>query len=255
MNRADEESRLSPPFSYESINRLHDVAEMFLVLVAEHLHADIPANTRFLGYWDPIGKKLKPPLGYKVQMKRVNSARVAFKHHSNDPTVRTLEDARNAVRGLIHDETPRVFGVELDAISMASFITSDRARELVESAESRWAAREHLPEEEYATAHAFADLSQALDIVISNYGQQPGAWHRENVFGTPEQPPRLYSDALRQLRAAGHGRDDVARSVLEALQPCERALATWLSALELSSTAGDAAEDGHYRGPRPGGRR
>jgi hypothetical protein len=45
---ADEESRQPPPFSYDSINRFHDAAEMFLALAAQQHHLAISHD--LLGY-------------------------------------------------------------------------------------------------------------------------------------------------------------------------------------------------------------
>jgi hypothetical protein len=68
--RAEEESRQPPPFSYDSINRFHDAAEMFLALAAQQHHLTIPKD--ILAYWALFEPVLGRPLGYKAQMQKFN---------------------------------------------------------------------------------------------------------------------------------------------------------------------------------------
>lgn len=219
FSRAEEDSRQSAPYSWNSINALHDVVEMFLVLATQELH--VPVNHKkqeFLGYWDEISKKLDSPLGYKRQMMSVNNARVAFKHHGNEPTQRTIESAREAVRGLLYDETPRLFGVELDQVSMAQFVTYSPARDFLSQAEQHW------PDQ---PGHAFADLATAFDELLSDYV--------DGKHGFLAEPGWLEAPDLRTattyLQTHGSRRSDSSMLAISALREYDRRLGESLRSL------------------------
>jgi hypothetical protein len=71
--RAEDASRQPPPFSYDSINRFHDAAEMFLALAAQQHGLSIPKD--LLAYWDIFQPVLGRPLGYKAPMQKFNKVR------------------------------------------------------------------------------------------------------------------------------------------------------------------------------------
>lgn len=227
--RAEADSRLPAPYSADSLNRLHDTAEMFLLLAAETHHADITPKMRFMDYWDKVRTATGVTLQYKAQMQRMNDARVSLKHHGNEPSARTLEDARTTVRGFLYDETPRLFGVQLEDVSLASFIRSHGARRRVESAEERWGRVGG--EDEDAESDAFADLSEAFDVLISDYTSSKRTWHGRSVYDLVDPKPSL-RDSLHRLRMTRHSRSDVALAVLQALEPFEIAIGDALEALE-----------------------
>ena len=58
LGRAEEVSRQAAPFSADSINRLHDVAEMFLFLAASVNDADLKPKADFMSYWPALSEKL-----------------------------------------------------------------------------------------------------------------------------------------------------------------------------------------------------
>ena len=98
-------------------------------------------------------------------MTMVNRARVSLKHYGIAPTPGVIEDCRTAVRGLVQDETPRLFGVDLDSVSIAAFIVSPDARRLVIAAEGKWKKQDDAT----AVPEAFADLAQAFGDLIEDY--------------------------------------------------------------------------------------
>jgi hypothetical protein len=154
--RADEESRQPPPFSYDSINRFHDAAEMFLALAAQQHHLTIAHD--LLGYWNIFEPILNRPLAYKAQMQKFNKVRVNLKHYGAEPAPTEVEHARTTVIALLADECPALFGIALDEVSLTVFVLSGDARALLESAEQNWTAGNE--------KEAFADLADSFETLI-----------------------------------------------------------------------------------------
>lgn len=172
LNRAEEESRAGGPFSADAINRLHDVAEMYLALAVQVHHRKIPRD--FLGYWDELEPLLGRPLAYRAQMQKFNKVRVNLKHYGVEPADREIEAARAAVVGLLHDESPDLFGIEFDDVNLSGFVRSDEGRQLLNSAEERW--------QQGDPSEALADISDAFGVVISDYTERKLIGHRRSVF-------------------------------------------------------------------------
>ena len=227
LGRAEEVSRQAAPFSADSINRLHDVAEMFLFLAASVNDADLKPKADFMSYWPALSEKLGSPLAYKVQMTMVNQARVSLKHYGIAPTPGVIEDCRTAVRGLVQDETPRLFGVDLDSVSIAAFIVSPDARRLVIAAEGKWKKQDDAT----AVPEAFADLAQAFEDLIEDYSSRKLTPTGRSVFDVMDHPPSLRS-SLTKLRSSHASADESANAVLNALEPFAGEVAAALKRLQ-----------------------
>jgi hypothetical protein len=173
LSRAQEESRLAAPFSYDSLNRLHDAAEMFLTLAVQTHHKAVPKD--FMKYWDALEESLGRPLLYRAQAERFNKARVAWKHFGAEPAAAEIGAARTTVEGLLADECHALFGVDLADVSLTAFIRPQDARDLAESAEQAWAAGEEVD--------AFADLVDAFDVLLKDYESRKMVAYNRSVFG------------------------------------------------------------------------
>lgn len=158
LGRAVEESALPAPFSFDSVGRFHDAAEMFLAIAVQELHAVLPKE--FIKYWDSLEPHLGRPMQYRAQAERMNKVRVAWKHFGAEPSLTEIERARLTVTGLLEDECEPLFGVAFADVSLAAFIASADARFLVAEAERHWA--------EGAEADAFYDLADAFDRMIQD---------------------------------------------------------------------------------------
>jgi hypothetical protein len=136
--QAADSSNRSGPLSAASVLTFHDIIELFLILAAEHRNA--PALSRdgaFLDYW----RILRPQRGYEgvelsghIAMGRMHSVRNSFKHAGRLPTRDEVEDARSNVRRFLEDNTPKVFGIEFDDISVADVVPHIAARERLKAA-------------------------------------------------------------------------------------------------------------------------
>jgi hypothetical protein len=172
LDRGVELSTQSAPFSFDSINRLHDVAEMFLALAVQVHGLAIPND--FMAYWVTLQKPLGRPLTYNAQMQRFNKVRVNLKHYGIEPSQVEIRAASTVVPALINDECLPIFGVKLDDVSLSTFINCDEARQLVDQADSAWCANDLL--------HALAFLEQAFDVLIRDYEKRKKLEGRSSVF-------------------------------------------------------------------------
>jgi hypothetical protein len=172
LARAQEDAAKAAPYSFDSINRLHDAAEMFLALAVQQHHLSIPRD--FAQYWDVLAPALGRPLAYRAQMQRFNKVRVNLKHYGVEPAPGEIMSAGVSVRGLLQDECYALFGVELDEVSLTSFVTCEPARRLLESAEARWTAG--------GSPEAFTDLAEAFDLLIRDYERRKMVGSSRSVF-------------------------------------------------------------------------
>lgn len=130
-----QQALLPAPLSSASILMLHDAAESFLLLVAEHVGVTPP--TQFEKYWDVLNGRLPSGASLTVQqgMRRLNKVRVALKHHGAHPDETTIELALADTATFMAANTQLVFGIDYETVSLAYVITQDPVRELAEEAE------------------------------------------------------------------------------------------------------------------------
>jgi hypothetical protein len=107
---------------------MHDAVELFLQLSSEHLNVGT-GHPGFMDYWDVLNVKLAPKeLEQKESMRRLNKARVALKHHGTFPSNLDIESFRVSTTNFFQENTPLVFGVALDDISLIEFVNPDSSR-------------------------------------------------------------------------------------------------------------------------------
>lgn len=131
-----EQSQKPEPLSSVAILLFHDAVEFFLEVAVEALDVSIPGDVAFLGYWDPIGRKLEGELGHKEGMRRLNKARVALKHHGTLVTALDVRGFREATRRFFVDNTPRCFGIDFNSLSLADLVWYENVRADLKEAEA-----------------------------------------------------------------------------------------------------------------------
>lgn len=193
LQSAEEASRQAPPFSTDSINRFHDVAEMFLALAVEVHSGRIP-DAGFMAYWNEIEQLTTRPLGYRAAMQRVNKTRVNLKHYGIQPAATEVDHCASTVRNLLIDSCQDLFDIELESISLAMFVKSDTGMRCLEAAERHWADDEK--------AEAFADLREAFDEIVGGYIKTKKHRRRSPLandrrYRIPDAAERRYRDAVR----------------------------------------------------------
>jgi len=129
-------SHASEPLCGMSLLMFHDAVELFLQLASEHLNAK-PAgpNPGFNDYWEPLSKKTSQELLQQVSMRRMNKSRIALKHHGTLPSKLDIEAFRTSATSFFDDNTPIVFNLPFDQISLIEFVSSQVAREQLRKAE------------------------------------------------------------------------------------------------------------------------
>jgi hypothetical protein len=154
-----EQGRLPEPQSSAAVLLLHDAVEAFLLLAAEHLGATAPRD--FVQYWDTLSPAKVSggvKLAVKQGMARLNRVRVNLKHHGVQPGKAAIEKGLTDGTTFFAANTPLVFGVDYDQVSMADLIEQEQVRELVHKAESAAAGGDH--------AGAMIALSDACELLL-----------------------------------------------------------------------------------------
>lgn len=126
-----------------AILTFHDAIELFLHLASEVLDAE-PRSKELMAYFGPIDAKLAPKsLAQRESVKRLNKSRVSLKHAGTMPSRLDVDDFRAITAGFFTENTPLVFNVDLDAVSLANLIELDEARNAVLEAEKFIAAGQY----------------------------------------------------------------------------------------------------------------
>lgn len=155
------QSHAPAPLNCASILTLHDSVELFLQLASEHLNTGA-SQPSFMDYWDILNRKLGPDeLEQKESMRRLNKARVALKHYGTFPSDLDIESFRASTTSFFQDNTRRVFGIDLDEVSLIEFVNPESAR-----------ARLHEAQESIRrgdTLDALDKIAVAFTEIISDY--------------------------------------------------------------------------------------
>jgi len=176
----------------------------------------------FLDYWDVISPKLSSgDLPQRESMRRLNKARVALKHSGIHPAARELDSFASAVRSFFQESVPLIFGVTLDSISLADFVSCGSARTSLEGALA-CLGKGNLEEGFVACAEAFHGL-------IEDYEHRKCDQYYKSPFFFGER--LTFLDSFHMRLAPG---DDLARFVdrvkesIEALQEAVKVLSLGL---------------------------
>jgi hypothetical protein len=155
------QSHAPAPMSSASLLSWHDSVELFLQVASEHLNVG-SGQPAFMDYWDLLNRKLNPAeVGQKESMRRLNKARVALKHHGTFPSVLDIEAFRAAVTGFYQDNTPLIFAIAFDDVSLVEFVNPESARTKLTQAQQLIG--------EGRTLDALNDIALAYDEMIADY--------------------------------------------------------------------------------------
>lgn len=159
-----EQSNQPEPLNTISLLSFHDAAELFLHLAAEHLNADKTAQG-FMDYWDKIKQKIQPDqITQKDSMRRLNEARVQLKHHGISPSKLDMEAFRATATNFFQENTPKVFGINFDSVSLVDLVAYDGAKSKLRSAQSLMQSGD--------TNGAIRDIAASFVLLIHEYEQQ-----------------------------------------------------------------------------------
>lgn len=179
-----DQARLPAPLSSASLLMLHDAIESFYVLACEQL--GINATFEFEKFPSAINAAIaggRTLVGQATAMKRINNARKMLKHHGTHPDKTTIELAVQDTATFMAGNTPTLFDVEYDTVSMADAITQEKVRALVKAAEAANAAGDRV--------EAMCSLAHAMTRLLTphtrgdDYETDPSPFALEAAFGWP----------------------------------------------------------------------
>ncbi|MFE2684490.1 hypothetical protein [Streptomyces mirabilis] len=158
-----QQSRLPEPFNFPALLAFHDSVELFLVLVGDHIDAQLDRNTHFLDYWNKLKKADNSvSLTGQPRMRRLNDLRNSLKHAGQLPPVEELDNARTDVTAFFGDNVPRVFpGLSFDSIDMTDVIPQNEVRGHAKKATERATSG--------ARALAMVSIARAYGLLMQGY--------------------------------------------------------------------------------------
>jgi hypothetical protein len=159
---AADQAQAPEPLCFAALLTMHDCVELFLHLAAERLNIG-KKRTEFMQYFELIEPVLGEPLAQRETMRRLNSARVALKHHGTQPGRREVGTFAVAVEDFLSSNAPRVFGLDIGAISLAQLVTEETVRASLERADNQFEQGD-IPEALVSIAEAFARLLKAYRV-------------------------------------------------------------------------------------------
>lgn len=189
-----EQAAKPEPHSWTAVLTFHDAVELFLGLAASHNGADLDKATEFSAYWKLINAKILPNrLQHSGRMKRLNDARVAFKHHGNAPSPSTIEQCRRDVDTFFEAASSAVFGVDFDEIDLAAIVPHEETANYLRRAQ------------EYANSGdllmAMGGLGLAFEALVQHFSMA-SSWSRSAiVFGNWPTSPLSFGETLRPQRS------------------------------------------------------
>jgi HEPN domain-containing protein len=171
--QASEQSRGPEPLATVAVLTLHDAAEMFLQIVAEHHQVFIKKKEKaFMDYWSSLMDK-GVELTEQRAMERLNAARVNLKHRGVFPAHSEIEGFRLTVSTFLTENAQSALAVDFDRLSLTHLLRSERVKSKLEQAEASLRSND-------LTA-AMADAAQAFVLAINEYRERPrrdGLWTR-----------------------------------------------------------------------------
>ncbi len=134
---ATEQALQPEPMCAHALLGLHDSVELFLQLSSEHLN--VPSQPKqFMDFWTALSPLISSgQLSHRIGMERINKARVGVKHYGNLPSAAQIHEFQYITSSFFEENTPIIFGIPFDAISMVDLVYYDAARSSLKSAEQQ----------------------------------------------------------------------------------------------------------------------
>lgn len=185
-----DQSRQPEPLNVSSVLTLHDTAELFLQVIAEHRNVNMPRFVSFPEYWkrlDPAREPNGVALSGERPMMRLNDVRSAFKHHGTLPSTPSIVQACADVRTFLEANTLTVFGMPFDTIDMTEVIPQAGVRDKARAA---------------TTAAASGDLTEAMGLLAEAYDELFGVPGPAVPPGIPRFGPTVSPVAAQNIASA-----------------------------------------------------
>ncbi len=206
-----EQSRKPEPANAVAILMLHDAADSLLQLASEHLNAPPKkkGNAYLMDYFEAVegAVSARGNLDGATAMRRLSKARDTLKHHGVRPLSRDVEGLRVGCTNFFETNTPLVFGVEFDRISMALLIVIEEAKDALEESEALIDA---------------GKITEALGSIAVAFAH---VMRRQNGIEPPHKTKRRISFAAAMSGWTAHVEHEV-REVAEEVERLSRAVET-----------------------------
>jgi hypothetical protein len=254
----------APTFAAEGLALLclQDAAEMFLRVLAEHLHAQIGSSESFEALLNKIDSALSAGpmpghLPFRGALVRLNKARVNFKHFGQLPVRQDVAGFAMDLEGFFTNVSRDHLGVDFASVSLAGLVIHQRTKNRLQSAEGA------LDVGEYQTAiHEAARAIKIYEVYVDHPLYPRASWRRSlptvgagRVLGQPDSFRGLellspYFDRLeaevldhdRQLKLLAWGINLAQYRRFLALTP--RVMMTHARTLILQRSIGEVPDEG-----------
>lgn len=143
-------------------------------------------------------------LGHKSEMERLNRLRVDLKHHDITIAESEIEKARVNTTNFFEENTPIIFGMDFDKISMTDSVQYVPAREYLNQATA-------LMEQE-RFGEALNKIAIAFDMIIDDFRQRKVSGSRKSPFH------------FEPASTNHHISEDIKRFVNDSIKPLKRPL-------------------------------
>jgi hypothetical protein len=203
------QSQRPQPLSTTSILSFHDAVELFLVIAADHLKAPLPKRIEFMDYWTKLSSANCTSgvnLSGRFAMDRLNRRRNDFKHTGALPGTEAIEQARTDVTSLFADNTPLVFGADVDftEFDMIDLVTQQPIQDKLRAA-AGVANQDDLKEAISLIAEAFKEL-------IDDYIQRKKVNYDRSVYGFG---PKVSDPSIELVRLLGDHYTQLTKAVAD----------------------------------------
>jgi hypothetical protein len=160
------QSRTTEPQAAASLLTFHDSVELFLQLATEHLNVGVQ-RPEFMEYFGLLDAKLSPTaLAQRESIRRMNKARVALKHNGTFPSRLDIESFRGTCTDFFETNTPLVFHIAFDDISLANLVSNDDVRAALKTAD------DHIASADLPAAQEFIALAFERLLLASHLGSR-----------------------------------------------------------------------------------
>jgi len=168
------QSKAPSPLNCVSLLGMHDSIELFFQLASEHLDAG-GKKLKFMDYWDVLNAKLEPrALLHKESCRQLNAARVGLKHNGVFPSGLAITGFRECAQSFLESNTPLVFGIAFEAVSLIEFVTPESSRSKLSEALT--------DVQEGNTAGALVKIAIAFDEMLADYEERKRRGYRASPF-------------------------------------------------------------------------
>lgn len=209
-----QQSRQPKPLNAASVLTFHDSVELFLHLACEELHTQKKDDVKFMSYWPLLKEKLPNDrsLGHESQMERLNRLRVNLKHHGIMPDGSEIERARVNVTNFFEDNTPIIFDLAFDKITMTDVMQFLPARDALNDAATLM--------EQGKYEEALGKIAISFDLLIEDYESRK-ARYGNSPFQFEDPFP--YSD-IHFRRINSEMKNFVNRKIKSSIEPMQNAM-------------------------------